>query len=280
MWSDFTNEFRPAVWLCLVVTFVTNVAIWYTASMWQNYKSTFLLSNPKQINKKQMTNRTIHVKPVRRSKGTGGGDSNADDLELSSNKNNNYTLPVPTIETPYQNPVVIINRCLQRWKRKFYLSFHRNNSSTTVPNENVIFKNNSREKLTRLISNAQVIISRQKARASENQKVPPKHRKVSLVQVVFLEIALALGTPSLDKVGTRWLMRFLFMQYVFFCMITSQAYLGSLGSFMTYPNERGQIRTPEELYERNLKVIGAPQSKLILGRALSKRMILKKLSER
>lgn len=157
-------------------------------------------------------------------------------------------------------------------------------TSKVVLNENLIFRNNYRKKLDRLLLNARnVMMSRWQAVPLKSLEVPSKAvkpKKVSLVQVIFLEIALALGTSSLNKVSKQWLMRFLFIQYVFFCLITSQAYFGSLGSFMIYPNEKGQIHTPEALYERNLKLLGAPQSKRILERSFSNRQILKKLSER
>ncbi|XP_026681739.1 uncharacterized protein LOC103512501 [Diaphorina citri] len=130
------------------------------------------------------------------------------------------------------------------------------------------------------VSNAQTLLACRSRNPRITSKDSSEDSKITLEQVIFFEIALTLGIPMLNKVGNRWLMRFLVIQYVFFCLITSQAYLGSLGSFMTYPDEKGQINTPEELYDRNLKLTGVLQSKRILERAFSKQEILKKLSKR
>lgn len=267
IWSDFINEFRPAVWFCLACTFITNVAIWYIASKWQSYKSSFLLSNTVE-ERQPSTADKVHGRPKLEN----------DNGLTSFSGRRTYREHFPM---SYRNPLIILKNCLQTLKLKIPWSIFPMNSSTNVVDERAVFKKSYRKKLAKLLSDAQDILARQTVKvASETQNAPKKYRNVSLVEVLFLEIALTLGTPNLNKVGNEWLMRFLFMQYVFFCLITSQAYLGSLGSFMTYPNERGQIRTPEELYDRNLKLMGVPQSKLILGRALSRREILRKLSER
>lgn len=250
------------VWFLLGVTFVVNVFVWYLATKWQLSKDSRILSSHLGEDRKRILVSTTQ------GNGDTGNSGHYASLGLADN----------AIESAYRNPLHHLKGFLEHLRRQVKINI--SHMRWKKPDERVVFRNNRRTKLNQLVSNAQTLLACRSRNPRITSKDSSEDSKITLEQVIFFEIALTLGIPMLNKVGNRWLMRFLVIQYVFFCLITSQAYLGSLGSFMTYPDEKGQINTPEELYDRNLKLTGVLQSKRILERAFSKQEILKKLSKR
>lgn len=63
-------------------------------------------------------------------------------------------------------------------------------------------------------------------------------------------------------------------------MIIFSAYQSSLGSFLTVPWKREQIKTFREILEANYEGIGVPQGQRILKRFSTDNEVLNKLSQR
>lgn len=101
----------------------------------------------------------------------------------------------------------------------------------------------------------------------------------SFSYVILYVLTLTLGMSASPRVrGDR--NKIFVGTIILYSMIIFSAYQSSLGSFLTVPWKREQIKTFAEILEANYEGVGTPQSQRILKRFSADTEVLNKLSQR
>lgn len=101
----------------------------------------------------------------------------------------------------------------------------------------------------------------------------------SLSFVILYVFTLTLGMSASPRIrGDR--NKIFVGTIILYSMIIFSAYQSSLGSFLTVPWKREQIKTFGEILEANYKGVGVPQAQRILKRFSTDNEVLNKLSQR
>lgn len=101
----------------------------------------------------------------------------------------------------------------------------------------------------------------------------------NVTYVALYIFSFHLGIPASPRINFTRVRIFIGMM-LFYSLIINSAYQSTLGSFLTVPWKREQIKTFHEIIEGNYHVCGQPQANRILQRSSKNSATLEVLSDR